>query len=735
MPQPPISPDSIREQLARILASPAFETAARSRALLSYVVERAVSNPGESLKEYAIGSEALGKGESFDPRSDPIVRAEASRLRGRLERYYANEGRTDPVEIILPKGAYVPRFEYRAAPDAVEPVTAPRVDAAPHNVISKDRSGRWNWLAAGILVGAVLASGIALLWEARNVNRTSESGLVQFDIELKAGGSLGSEVGPDMILSPDGKRIVYVTLDGQGVKHLNARELAQSQAVELPGTEGASDPFFSPEGRWVGFWAAGKLKKTPVEGGLPVVLCDAIDSLGATWGDDGFIIAALGGRTLTRIPASGGAPTVILDLGKDPATPLWPQFVPGTKQVIYTAVGFAGPNGARIEALSLSTGKRTLLASGGTFGRYLPNGFLTYINQGTLFAMRFDIDRMEGHGPAIPVIRGVSYSPVFGYAQVDFSRTGALVYRKNSGGEVVAAWLDGSEKSDTVLARPGRYLWPRLSPDGKRLALSVTESGVPGLSIYDTQADRMSRLPSPEGAYIPAWTLDGRFIVLGGGRGMSWLRADGTGKAQPLISSENIQIPVSFTPDGKRLAFHERSSATGFDLWTVPVETSSAGMTAGRPELFLASTAYETYPTFSPDGRWIAYGSNESLSWEVYVRAFPDNGTHVQVSVGGGRIPRWSPNGRELFYRTDDQRMMVAAYAAHEGAFSVVSLRQWSPRRLADTGVLANFDVSPEGRVLALVPALRPEERQTENHVTFLLNFFDEVRRTVTLVR
>jgi len=717
MPSPPISPDSIREQMGRILSSALFENAVRSRALLKFVVEQTVNNQADRLKEYTLGAEALGRGDSFDPRTDPIVRAEASRLRSRLERYYAAEGRADPVEIVLPKGGYLPQFLDR---------TLPRQTAGPPRAHPPRRKFTYPIIGALALACAALIG----IWISRRLTPTPPAPLIQFDVELKARGAVASVVGTDVVLSPDGTRLVFASLDAAGISHLNARRLDQSQATELPGTEGARGPFFSPDGGWVGFQSAGKLKKTPVEGGSPVVLCDSTDLLGASWGDDGNIVANLGGKKMVRIPSSGGPPAVILDLAGESAMPAWPQAVPGTKLILFTNIGFSGPNHATIEALSLPTGKRTVLARGGTYGRYVANRYLTYVNQGTLFAQPFDLDRMIARGSATPVLDGVSYSSTFGFAQLDFSRTGALVYRKNAGGELIAAWLDTTGEPQPYFAKPGRYLWPRLSPDGKRLAVSVMENGTPAVWIYEGQPDQITKLPTGGDRYLQIWTPDGRYLILGGTRGLAWTRSDGTGEPHPFNASARTQTPSSFTPDGKRLAYHELNASTGFDLWTVPIQVTETGIVAGTPEPFLRTPAYETYGTFSPDGRWLAYGSNESGSWEVYVRAFPDNGSKVRVSDAGGRIPLWSRDGHDLFYRTDDQRIMVAAYAVNRGAFAVQPPRQWSQRRLADLGVLSNLDLSPDGRrILALLPAAQPEERPTENHVTFMLNFYDELRR------
>lgn len=724
-----ISSELVQSALKKVLASSLFEGAGRSSSLLRFIVEEHAAGRADRLKEYTIGAEALGRGDSFDPRTDPIVRAEASRLRDRLERYYAAEGQADPVAIVLPKGAYVPEFvERNAAPRSGRKEQGESAGPQAGPVASKSRNRRLVWIATG----AVLAtSAIAILnWGPPRWTHPSRHPSVQFDVELKSGGILGSEVGTDVVLSPDGSRIVFVSRDAQGVSHLNTRALDQPQTTELKGTEGARNPFFSPDGEWISFWADGKLKKTPADGGAPVALCDASDELGGDWSPDGWIVASLGGNKLWRIPASGGAPTVLLDTSFEKTSPLWPQVLPNG-DVLFTNVGMTGPNGASIEVVSPSTDRRTIVARGGTFGRYLENGYLTYVNQGTLFAVRFDLVRRETKGTPAPVLEHVAYSPGFGYAQLSFSRAGALIYRKDTAAELIIESRDQTGRLEPILERPGDYLWPRISPDGRRLAFSVNQSGMANTAVYDRDTGETIRLQIP-GVRIPLWTKDGRFLILGGFDGMSWMRPDAGAKPVPLLKASDVQIPRSISPDGRRLAFHQLNPVTGFDLWTVPIQSSADGITAGTPEPYLQTPAFETYPSFSPDGKWISYASNESGAWEVYVRAFPDRGQKVRVSPDGGRISFWSPNRRELFYRTDDQRIMAATYCIHTGSFSVQSVRQWAPTRLADTGVLANLDLSPDGQQFVyLIPADTPENQQTENHATFISDFFANIRRRI----
>ena len=226
---------------------------------------------------------------------------------------------------------------------------------------------------------------------------------------------------------------------------------------------------------------------------------------------------------------------------------------------------------------------------------------------------------------------------------------------------------------------------------------------------------------------VPVWTPDGRYIVFAGKGGMFLTRSDGAGKPLPLTQSKNRQAPYSVTPDGKRLAWNEQGSG-GFDLWSMPLESDGAGLRGGKPEVFLQTAFDERYPMFSPDGRWLAYTSNESGSYQLYVRAFPDKGGKWQVSNGGGSFPVWSQNGRELFFRSGDNRIMVTAYTAKGDSFRADQPKAWSEKQTAA------FDVAPDGkRIAALMPVETPETQQTQSHVIFLENFFDELRRKVPL--
>ena len=603
----------------------------------------------------------------------------------------------------------------------IEDAIAAPQDAGPTQAAASPRS-KLPWAVAGTL--AVLL-GIALWAAWRGTRPAMPQPLVRLEVDLGPDVSLSSLIGADAILSPDGTRLVYVS---QG--RLFTRRLDQPNATDLAGTEGAYAPFFSPDGQWIAFFAQSKLKKILVDGGAAITLCDATNGRGGSWGEDGNIIAALNTISgLSRIPSTGGAPTPVTESQSGEATHRWPQILPGGKAVLFTVnTATTGFDGANIEVMSLADHRRKTLQRGGTFGRYLPSGHLIYVNQGTLFAVPFDMDRLEVRGTPAPVLDQVGYNPVSGSAQLDFSQTGTLIYRSGGagGGLVTVQWLDAAGKTQPLLAKPDSYDRPSLSPDGNKLAISTSD-----IWVYEWQRDKMTRLTfGPTASGYPIWSPDGRYIVFRAPGGTFWTRSDGSGTPQPLTQSKNIQLPWSFTADGKRLAFQEINPETGYDLWTVPLESDVAGLRAGKPEPYLQTPFDERHDSFSPDGRWLAYASNESGSYQVYVRAFPDKGGKWQISNSGGVDPVWSRNGHDLFFRSEDSQIMVTGYTVKGDSFVAEKPRVWSEKRLANLGINAHYDLAPDGkRIAALMQAGTAEDQKAQSHVIFLENFFDEVRR------
>ena len=487
------------------------------------------------------------------------------------------------------------------------------------------------------------------MWAPWRSEKPVDHPLVRLDVDLGSDVSLGSPQGTDVIISPDGNRLVFVSLG-----RLFTRRLDQPRAIELTGASGAYAPFFSPNGQWVAFFATGQLKKISVEGGAAVTLCSAQGGRGGSggsWSEDGIIIASLDGVTLSRIPDSGGTPTKLTELAEGEAQHRWPQILPGSKAVLFSVrpVGTTFDEGY-LDLLTFQDGRRTTIQRGGMFGRYLAtskeSGYLMYVNKGTVFGVPLDLNPLDVHGTPSPVLEDVGYNATTGAAQIDASPSGTLVYRSVVvGGLVTMEWLDDKGQMEPLPIKPGVYGQPVMSPDGKQLAF-VTSAGGQGISVYDWRRDRVWPLTSGGGTFtFPVWHPDGGRIVFTGGNGggMFWTRADGSSKPQSLTQSKNGQYPWSFSPDG-RLAFADFPTGRDGDIWTVPVENDGAGLKAGKPEVFLQTSANELYPAFSPDGRWIAYRSNDTGTEEVYVRSFPDKtGRAFPISTGGGVMAVWSP--------------------------------------------------------------------------------------------
>jgi serine/threonine-protein kinase len=578
---------------------------------------------------------------------------------------------------------------------------------------------------------AVLVVGLALtawlLWPARPPDRP----LMSFNVDLGPNVNLASLRGTEVIISPDGNRIAYVSQN-----KLFTRRLDQDQALELPGTDGSWSPFFSPDGQWIGFFTAGKLKKISVNGGTAMALADG-NGAGASWGEDGYIVASLDFRMLMRVPENGGAPTTLLTTTEDESGHRWPQVLPGGKAVLYTSRRAGGED---VRVVTLADHRTKILQQGASFGRYFPGangaGYLLFMNGSTLFAAPFDLQRLDVLETPAPVIEGVAMDNRFGTGagQFDVTGTGTLVYRPAgpTGDDVALHWVDATAKSEPLPTKAQPFQHPRLSPDGTRIALTLRSGTNLDIAVYDIQRDFTLKLTFGGGDYqFPVWTPDGHYVVFSSGiagGGIYWTRADGGTKPQLLLQSKDGDFPWSFTKDGKRLAYAEFPRGSG-DIWTVPIEYDGGGMKAGKPEIFLQTPANELYPAFSPDGRWIAYRSFESGPSEVYVRSFPDSGAKYPISGPGGAIPIWSPTGNELFYRTEDQRIMVVPYTQTQDAFVPNKPRLWTEVRLAQNNQ-RNLDIGTDGkRFIALMPVATTQGPVQRNHVVFLQNFADELGR------
>jgi Tol biopolymer transport system component len=595
------------------------------------------------------------------------------------------------------------------------------------------------WAMAGALaVGLTLAMIAWAPWQ-----RAPSPLPLRLSIELGADVSLGAlnaQFGDAAIISPDGAMMAFVAQKRDEEKpQIYVRRLNELQATPLPGTEDALAPFFSPDGRWIGFFAPFALKKIAVSGGAPEKLAVAPSPRGGSWSEDGTIVFtpdALAGTRMLRVSSDGGQAQSLTAAAASNVVQAWPQVLPGARAVLYTESN-GSYNDANLVVQRLPDGARTIIQRGGYHGRYLTSGHLAYVHDGTLFAAPFDLDRMEVTGTPVRAIEGLRSNSITGGAQFTVSSNGTLLYMP---GEMIGAgvplyWLDRQGKTTPLRSTPANWITLLLSPDGRSLA-TVVRNGSSDIWINDIARDTLTRLTTEaSGAGSPAWTPDGRRIAFASRRAdasvanLYWQRADGGGEAQRLTTSANAQRPFSWHPSGRFLAFEEMPSRTNADVMILSMEGDDAsGWRAGTPTAFLNSPAMESQPTFSPDGRWLAYASDESGTLEVYVRPFAGPGGKTQISSGGGNFPTWSRTRQEIVYGVDG-RLMIAAFNVERGEFRVEKPHVWSEGRFQTRGQNRMFDLHPDGDRVAMAPAAPKSSSARPDKVSLVTNFFDELHR------
>jgi len=464
---------------------------------------------------------------------------------------------------------------------------------------------------------------------------------------------------PVVAISPDGQRIAFVAAS-LGVSQLFLRALDQEEATPVPGSREARGPFFSPDGQWVAFAAEGKLKKVSVRGGNPIALCDVVsdDMRGASWGEDGWIYLTpsfTGG--VARIMENGGKLEAVtsLDAKAGERTHRWPEILPGAKALVFTNGSLKAPDyyfDAQISVKSLVTGETKMLAAGGTNPHYLPSGHLLYSTASGLIAVPFDARKLEVTGAPTTLPEQVFGSVDTGAMHYAVSRNGDLVYMEGErpDAERALVWVDLTGKTEVLRAPKKTYFEPALSPEGKRVAISITGPRNDDIWVLDIERNALTRLTfGPGSASGPLWTLDGKRIAYSAERngqmGIFWKPADGSGVEEHLITAATNAIPSSFTADGKTLLYFITDPARSGDILAFSPEGER------KPKPILVTSFDEYNADISPDGRWMAYVSNESGSEEVYVQAFPGPGGKWQISTGGGADPHWSSDGRALFFR------------------------------------------------------------------------------------
>ncbi len=553
--------------------------------------------------------------------------------------------------------------------------------------------------------------------------------LIRFSVDLGRNAVPGLRT--TAALSPDARRLVFLVRDADGKQRVATRLMAEAQTTLLKGTENAQDPFFSPDGKRLGFFADYRLKRVSVEGGAPVTVCEAPNDRGASWTDDDSIVLAphiFGG--LVRVHAAGGVPELLTSLAAGEASHAWPQVIAGRQAVLFTGGAADAPN---VQVLSLATRETKVVIPAGYCGRYVPSGHVIYVHRNTLFAVPLDIDTLETRGVPVPIVDDVADDVTDRTAHFDFANDGTLVYLSRDAvtSDRTIAWMDRSGRVEKLLDTPGRYAYLFPSPDGRKLAFVAGQD----IWVLDVRRGRPSRVSfNTLGNQWPVWAPDSAHLVFsaqnrsGIGRSLWWLRADGGEEPQILLESADELHPSSVSPDGTYVAVHRRSSETLYDIWMLPLECSDPERPkAGTLEVFLRTAVNEWGAVFSPNGRWVAYYSEESGTGEIYVRPFRGRGGPWLVSSGGiaGTLAHWPSGGRALYYLSPDRRIMEVTYTEEGNSFVADEPQPWSEATLP----FAAFNISADASRAIIATSAEPLDARHTLHVTFLLNLFDELRR------
>jgi serine/threonine-protein kinase len=609
--------------------------------------------------------------------------------------------------------------------------TTTAIQAAQGQIATHSRRRGLLW-AASVVVAAAAAAGAMFYLSPEShsprpvhleIRRGTDEPRVRFS-------------GGDFNISPDGSMLVFSAGASGDSSQLYVRRLDQFQATPLSGTTGAVQPFFSPDGRWIGFFANGALKKIAVTGGAPLTLCEARGvHRGASWGDDGMIAFTPDTTTgIWLVSSNGGAARQLttLDSEANERSHRWPHMLPGSDAVLFTSqVRGSDFDDATIEVVTIETGERKVLHYGGSSPWYTQSGHLVYGRAATLFASPFDPVALEVLAPAAPVLEGVATDPPTGGVEYAISQTGALLFGSGDSQSMNAILQWSDREGNRTQIGDSSYLASAaaLSPDGTRIAMQIyTEGSGDDIWVYEIDRAALSRLTfDATDESFPIWSPDGEQIAYAGSTESEMqvfvVRADGSDAPRQITSAPHTpHIPISWSSDGAYIAVNVESQTTSWDLYTVAIDDDGA-----EPEVFLATQFEEYFHTFSPDGKWIAYSSDETGRREVYVRSFPRGGGRWQVSIDGGDWPTWSPDGSELLFNHDGM-MYSAAIAGENETFRADPPQRLFPHSLPNVEYYPLYAVAPDGERILLLSRIGVNDGTDDATLSLILNWFVDLK-------
>jgi serine/threonine-protein kinase len=540
-------------------------------------------------------------------------------------------------------------------------------------------------------------------------------------LDLPSKRTFGPFGSANLAIAPDGTRLVYIAAD-EGGASMFVRDLSRfDPGTMLPGTSDALMPFFSPDGTWIGFYSGNRLRKMSVSGGPSTVVCEGTP-YGAVWGaDDAIVFADSLKGVLVRVSAAGGTPTPVTQLEAGETGHRWPSLLPDGS-ILFTANLGTNWSESRIVVQPAGGGPRKTVLEGGTFARYLTSGHLAFVRNAALLVVPFDATTLTTTGQPVQVADSLTSNEGDGRVQLAVSASGTLVYAvspQSAAGRTLV-WVDRDGRTEPLALQPRAYEHPRLSPDGRSLAVAIRDAN-PDVWLADLQRQTLTRFTfEPAEDESPVWTPDGKRITFaatraGKPRSTYWKAADNSGVEEPLFTTKTHQHLAGWTPDGQTLISEEMETTFG-------IYRARIGDAAAVPIIQTPFT--EVGAHVSPDGKWIAYSSNESGAAQVFVQAFPAGGSRIQISTSGGSEPRWARSGRELFYRHGDQMFVVpieytptlrpgTSRALFEGAYARIGWGQ------------ANYDVSLDGRRLLMI---KGQDEALPTQLRIVVNWLDELR-------
>ncbi len=564
------------------------------------------------------------------------------------------------------------------------------------------------WGIGGILAGLLAAGAAWWLLTPREVPTPPR--VLRFLIDLPLEAPLAQRGNP-LAFSRDGAYLVFAA-QGSGASRLFVRSLDEFESRPLPNTDGAYSPFFSPDGSWIGYFDArdAKLKKILRTGGEPVTICPAPFGLGAAWTPEDLIVFSPDSFSgLMKVPAGGGAPEPLTNLEDQEFTHRWPALLPDGETVMFTA-GMAGtPVHARTASVSLRSGMRRILLENASQARYADSGSLVFLRDNALAAIPFDSGRLEAYGSAAGLVPDLAIDQSSWAGSYALAGNGMIAYATRDSNHYLRSlvWADGHAVPTRAVVSRGLFSYPRFAPDGQRLALVIqSEENRSEVWIANLANGSFSLLTSGGSNTMPVWTPDGERVVFASDRGgqwsLFWMPADGSAPAELLHRGEHPQLPTGCSPDGRYLAFTEFHPSTRADIWIMPLHPG------GRAEPFLRTGAAEWGLVFSPDGRQVAYASDEGGLNHVYAAGFPRPASRWQVSTAEGTEPVWAPAGHEIYFRSIRGLMAAPIPGNPEdppGPARRILRDQYAKGAFP---LFQNYDISPDGNRFLMVFSDRP---------------------------